>query len=427
MKQKQGGIKKRVAAVTFFGAGKIYSSTGQLIFGIIKFLDYWKYTSAVPFITIVSLSGVSTFYVRAWTRIPALWRQFSPEAKKTKDGHKLWPDSKIERATVIIVGTIGVASGLVDTLQAYLGHKTILQLLNGDTNYVEYSTGAYIVISSMGTYYAFTVSNTIENTISLIQKFKNRKQNQHADQTDDIIVNNSHIGSLSKAITVGLLGTAGFGAFAYFTVRDFLTETFPGLPPYVIQLCSYLALFTILVATALSRGAETYKYFHSAKPIPINDLTAKQILVLTPHILLGVLDIIVFGLSFYIASIVTISGFGVAPESLIVRLFSILPALSGAFYHYVFSVRPIINVAVEAIKINVKKSLANTAEYALDKPMHSVNDSETGPAFHPKNSYGTMGSTFFKSEKKDKEIEEALLENPNEVNVKKNNWCCTIL
>jgi hypothetical protein len=332
---------KRIGLVVFFGTGKVFSSTGQLVYAVLAALKHFGIKDSRAVYPIAILGGASTLYVRAFTRIPALNRQFTPGLKKSREGLSLWPNSGLVRLIVVAVGSIGIVSGVVDAFQSYLGSTTIMDIMHVTEKTAQYIVGGYIVISSLGTYYAFTVNNTLENTVLLMEKLSKQQLQNSESNYCKVLLN------FLKTGLVGTLGTAAFAAFAYFTVKDILILSFPSLSIEIIQILSSISFATTMVSTALSRMAETYKYFEQNEMLPFKDVDREQLAKLLPHIVMGYLDILTFSLSFYIGSVETLGDFGMNKQSLTVKLLSLSSAVSGGFLHYVFSVRPMVKTAMD--------------------------------------------------------------------------------
>jgi|GEM_PF-5326303 len=313
--------------VLILGIGAMISAIGQVILGMVVYLEYLGITNSSVIISILIVSGITTLYVRYKTRIPSLLQWISqPRRKKIT---ALTPQENI--FIVKLVAFSGVMSGLTYVIQSYEGGFFIANLMNIENTQRKEIIGYYAALTSFITYFSFVGMNSIQNA-----KLISIRKNNLIDQSQFNLILN-----LGKTISVSTFGSLAFGAFSYFSVETLCSTLQIEIPNFIKEIILILAFVSTFLTSSLSRTVETFKYFSSAKPLNIIKLQPRQTILVIISMVIGYADILVFSLTLYIGCLVTQHAYVANLPECVIQIISIVSALSGGFLHYIFSVRKI--------------------------------------------------------------------------------------
>jgi len=327
-----------------FGIGKVFSTSGQVVFILENGFKYFSVDDPVPVISTVVIGALSTAYVRSITRFPSLWEFFTGN---TPEGISIWENtSRGEKTNVIVMGSLNFLAAVADGVQAYLGSNTLLEVFGLQPTDQPQIPIVIVINSFLGlsctlAYLAFFGKKSVQNALLLQRQLQS-----------------SGLLALSEpGVTKGMVKTilscslAGISyvAFVYYAGSAALELIWPSIStPVVISTCTIISA-SVLSTFVTSRAGQAYKFLTSNEP-PITatyqSLTRRDKAIVAPHWLVGFVDIVVFMIASYFSFLGMFASFGIT-HNWWVEVLPILPCLSVGFMHYVFSLRPAIKTCIE--------------------------------------------------------------------------------
>jgi hypothetical protein len=330
---------KKVTATAVAGTGSFILQTGVGVFTVDAFAQYCGLGDVTSRVALSAVSLVVVGYTVVWTRQVVLWekmskifqRQEPEQAYAQEDIEDVQPLVENRRLNNIVIGAkVTVVGNIIPItlFSGYLGSKALLIAFITDKNSAIYPVACYTIISELGTFFAFFFREVSKNTAELKELWEERNINR------------------STVIKAGTL--CGVSTFSNVLLVNFLINSSLDEIPFTRNMLIHLkygvsgtvAIMTIPISL-LTAMFQAYKYFSGNDFVTVNPLllTPAQRRLLAVHNGMGYLFLGYSLISGFMATIYMCKQLGADPHSILVQVFSLLPAGSMAFSDYVFLIR----------------------------------------------------------------------------------------
>lgn len=324
---------------TFFGLGKLISTTGSCIFAVDKFFTrYNLHNNKLLIVSTEVLSVITGATPIALTRLPEMWNKFSN--KQIEDKLNQNSQNKIinEKAKNISYsfGFLVFITAFLTGLNAYLGGVTIAKHTKVTGVFVKV-IGSYVGISSILSFTIYSSLKVIHNSydafLVLIDKEKRK---------------NFRIGK-HELFILGLtcLCVTSSGTMYYFSIKHslplFLSDIFniKSFNKKNIPIIAGASVIPSEMTLIFSQVAQAKKYFKETDTILFSRHNGiKNNCLYFCFLAINLLSIIIQSVIYYEYMYDLLEDLGI--EGGLSIMLSILNALGSAFIYYTFTARPAI-------------------------------------------------------------------------------------
>lgn len=206
--------KARLFKTVFSGLGYIAYYEGLTVFFPEHAKKYYPIlgTDAVKY-PIILVMVLGDAYIRAYTRIPSLWKRFKDPVWKDKAMTVCCRDdyTASKKLSGGLSYAIGTAESIFFAFQGYLTIKSLLKLMGTDNDMAYYLVASYVAISNIMTFQSYNVNRMVQNAVYITNKL--------------IEPNRTYsITSVLKSSIISMMGAFPFGARSYFLTKVLLNE-----------------------------------------------------------------------------------------------------------------------------------------------------------------------------------------------------------
>ncbi len=340
--------------VIILGTGKVFASTGQIIFGIKETFDdiedSHNSVNSDIVTAVVIIGAISNSWVRAVTRYPALWRNIGPgkfSISSDNNESPLFPENdKLLFTVSSFVFANGMIAGTAAGAQAYLGSKVLLNSFGVKEEKIFIPLSSLNFVCALAVYFSFVMQKTIRNSQKIAKVCRN-------SGWEKIL---QHKKSIALTLFFCGLGTFAFSAMAF----QMLTDEMSNLDSEFKDTLGWIALVCTFIDIFLSRVSNTFLFIEeNHKSTFVNQIpehNKKTSLPFLFHLTLSLLDICTYGFAFYSGCIDVFSNLNLEKDSKTSQILSALSAISSAAMHFIFSVEPPLNRDGKLLIENSKNS-----------------------------------------------------------------------